>query len=192
MILSGLLPHQAPGVIAAYRARGLVPLRHLRIEGWSSLLLRKVRLRTLIRWVVRIAGDDALFLLNVRLTRASDETVQDLDDDAALLFWRSEGSGRGRTGGEIFSNVKAGIVYPLVVELKHSWSPPGIAELNGLRRQTVPIRSNADRLYSSIIYAKLWPTVGRIADLLHRNPKVIRRCSKPISRHSKNPKAAWR
>ncbi len=42
VILSGLLTHQAPAVIAAYRARGLVPLRHLRIEGWSSLLLRKM------------------------------------------------------------------------------------------------------------------------------------------------------
>jgi ribosomal protein L11 methyltransferase len=42
VILSGLLTHQAPGVIAAYRARGLVPMRHLRIEGWSSLLLRKM------------------------------------------------------------------------------------------------------------------------------------------------------
>ncbi|WGD54480.1 50S ribosomal protein L11 methyltransferase [Bradyrhizobium sp. CB1650] len=41
VILSGLLTHQAPAVIAAYRARGLVPLRHLRIDGWSSLLLRK-------------------------------------------------------------------------------------------------------------------------------------------------------
>jgi ribosomal protein L11 methyltransferase len=41
VILSGLLTHQAPAVIAAYRARGLVPLRHLRIEEWSSLLLRK-------------------------------------------------------------------------------------------------------------------------------------------------------
>jgi ribosomal protein L11 methyltransferase len=41
VILSGLLTPQAAGVIAAYRARGLVPLRHLRIEGWSSLLLRK-------------------------------------------------------------------------------------------------------------------------------------------------------
>lgn len=40
IILSGLLTHQAPAVIAAYRARGLVPLRHLRIEGWSSLLLQ--------------------------------------------------------------------------------------------------------------------------------------------------------
>ncbi len=40
VILSGLLTPQARGVIAAYRARGLVPLRHLRIEGWSSLLLQ--------------------------------------------------------------------------------------------------------------------------------------------------------
>jgi ribosomal protein L11 methyltransferase len=40
VILSGLLNAQAGAVIAAYRARGLVPLRHLRIEGWSSLLLR--------------------------------------------------------------------------------------------------------------------------------------------------------
>ncbi|MFB9269104.1 50S ribosomal protein L11 methyltransferase [Bradyrhizobium erythrophlei] len=43
VILSGLLTHQAPSVIAAYRARGLVPLRHLRIDGWSSLLLRAVK-----------------------------------------------------------------------------------------------------------------------------------------------------
>jgi ribosomal protein L11 methyltransferase len=40
VILSGLLNHQAQAVIAAYRARGLVPVRHLKIEGWSSLLLR--------------------------------------------------------------------------------------------------------------------------------------------------------
>jgi ribosomal protein L11 methyltransferase len=39
VILSGLLNRQAAAVIAAYRARGLVPLRHLMIEGWSSLLL---------------------------------------------------------------------------------------------------------------------------------------------------------
>jgi ribosomal protein L11 methyltransferase len=42
LILSGLLTHQASGVIAAYRARGLVPVRHLVVEGWSSLLLRCV------------------------------------------------------------------------------------------------------------------------------------------------------
>jgi ribosomal protein L11 methyltransferase len=40
VILSGLLPHQAEGVIAAYRARGLVLERHIQIEGWSSLLMR--------------------------------------------------------------------------------------------------------------------------------------------------------
>src|SRR6202163_1470201 len=43
VILSGLLTHQAGPVIAAYRARGLVPVRHLKIEGWSSLLLRKAK-----------------------------------------------------------------------------------------------------------------------------------------------------
>jgi ribosomal protein L11 methyltransferase len=39
VILSGLLPHQAGSVIAAYRARGFVLVRQLRIEGWSSLLM---------------------------------------------------------------------------------------------------------------------------------------------------------
>jgi ribosomal protein L11 methyltransferase len=43
VILSGLLPHQAGGVIAAYRARGLVLVRHVKIEGWSSLLMRYAR-----------------------------------------------------------------------------------------------------------------------------------------------------
>ncbi len=41
VILSGLLPHQARGVIAAYRARGLVFKRHIQIEGWSSLLMER-------------------------------------------------------------------------------------------------------------------------------------------------------
>jgi ribosomal protein L11 methyltransferase len=43
VILSGLLTPQAPAVIAAYRARGLVLERQIRIEGWSSLLLHKAR-----------------------------------------------------------------------------------------------------------------------------------------------------
>jgi ribosomal protein L11 methyltransferase len=42
VILSGLLPHQAQSVIAAYRGRGLVLKRHIQIEGWSSLMMRKV------------------------------------------------------------------------------------------------------------------------------------------------------
>jgi ribosomal protein L11 methyltransferase len=41
VILSGLLPHQAAGVVAAYRARNLVLLRLLQIEGWSSLLMQR-------------------------------------------------------------------------------------------------------------------------------------------------------
>src|SRR5689334_2001636 len=40
VILSGLLTPQARSVIAAYRARGLTPVKHIKIEGWSSLLLR--------------------------------------------------------------------------------------------------------------------------------------------------------
>jgi ribosomal protein L11 methyltransferase len=41
VILSGLLPHQAQSVIASYRARGLILRRHLKIDGWSSLLMRR-------------------------------------------------------------------------------------------------------------------------------------------------------
>jgi len=41
LILSGLLSSQAVSVIAAYRTRGFVLQSHLRIEGWSSLLLRR-------------------------------------------------------------------------------------------------------------------------------------------------------
>jgi ribosomal protein L11 methyltransferase len=41
VILSGLLPHQAQGVIAAYRARELILRRHLKVDGWSSLLMQR-------------------------------------------------------------------------------------------------------------------------------------------------------
>jgi ribosomal protein L11 methyltransferase len=41
VILSGLLTHQAQGVIASHRARGLLLRRHLRIDGWSSLLMQR-------------------------------------------------------------------------------------------------------------------------------------------------------
>jgi ribosomal protein L11 methyltransferase len=41
VILSGLLPPQAGSVISAYRGRGLVLKRHIRIEEWSSLLMCK-------------------------------------------------------------------------------------------------------------------------------------------------------
>ncbi len=41
VILSGLLPPHATGVISAYRSRGLVMRRHLQLDGWSSLLMQK-------------------------------------------------------------------------------------------------------------------------------------------------------
>jgi ribosomal protein L11 methyltransferase len=41
LILSGLLERQGPRVLAAYRARGLRPLKRLVLEGWVSLLLRR-------------------------------------------------------------------------------------------------------------------------------------------------------
>src|SRR5947199_305618 len=41
VVLSGLLPHQAQGVIASYRARGLTLRRQLVIDGWCSLLMQR-------------------------------------------------------------------------------------------------------------------------------------------------------
>jgi ribosomal protein L11 methyltransferase len=41
VILSGLLPDHANGVIAAYRANGLVLQRRIELEGWTSLLLTR-------------------------------------------------------------------------------------------------------------------------------------------------------
>jgi ribosomal protein L11 methyltransferase len=41
LILSGLLLFQASAVVASYRARGLVLRRHIRLAGWSSLLMCK-------------------------------------------------------------------------------------------------------------------------------------------------------
>lgn len=41
VILSGLLPHQANSVISAYRQSGLVLVKRLQLEGWTSLLMRR-------------------------------------------------------------------------------------------------------------------------------------------------------
>jgi ribosomal protein L11 methyltransferase len=40
VILSGLLPHQTRGVIAAHRAQGVILIRQIRIDGWCSLLMQ--------------------------------------------------------------------------------------------------------------------------------------------------------
>jgi ribosomal protein L11 methyltransferase len=42
VILSGLLLPHATGVIAAYRSRGLKLRRHLKLDGWSSLLMQRM------------------------------------------------------------------------------------------------------------------------------------------------------
>ncbi|MDQ8727827.1 50S ribosomal protein L11 methyltransferase [Bradyrhizobium sp. LHD-71] len=41
VILSGLLPSQANGVVSAYRANGLILQRRIELEGWTSLLLKR-------------------------------------------------------------------------------------------------------------------------------------------------------
>ncbi|MBN9580161.1 MAG: 50S ribosomal protein L11 methyltransferase [Afipia sp.] len=41
VILSGLLPHQADSVVAAYCGAGLKLVRRIEIDGWSSLLMQK-------------------------------------------------------------------------------------------------------------------------------------------------------
>lgn len=41
LVLSGLLIHQAPQVIAAYRTAGFHLLRHDRMSGWATLTLRR-------------------------------------------------------------------------------------------------------------------------------------------------------
>jgi hypothetical protein len=53
-------------------------------------------------------------------------------------FFATDSAGMGvgaelrAIGGDIFSNVKAGMVCPLIVELKHSWISARILFLNGV------------------------------------------------------------
>ena len=100
------------------------------------------------------------------------------------------GIGPRRSGGDSFSNVKAGIVYPLVVELKHSWNSPRFRWMNRLWQQIVPSRLTQVELFKH----KLCQIAAICVALRSspRNLKVVRRCSKPISRHSKTRKPALR
>ncbi len=41
VILSGLMDDQAAAALAVYRAWGLVPVRRIRLEGWSTLVMRR-------------------------------------------------------------------------------------------------------------------------------------------------------
>src|SRR5438270_5410 len=68
----------------------------------------------------------ALFLpRRERLTRASTKRSR-IWTITPRCFFSTGGSGPRRTGGGIFSNVNAGIVCPLVIELKHPLKHPGV------------------------------------------------------------------
>ena len=41
VILSGILPEQLRSVVASYRGQGLVLVKSIELEGWSSVLLRR-------------------------------------------------------------------------------------------------------------------------------------------------------
>ena len=70
--------------------------------------------------------------LAVRLTRASASLSRIWTMTPRCFLFAIGGIGPLSTGGEIFSNVKAGIVYPLVVEMKHSWKSPLQNYVNGM------------------------------------------------------------
>ena len=54
IVLSGLLLSQATPALASYRARGLVLVSRLRLEGWATLVLaRPTRRRPVVGWVER-------------------------------------------------------------------------------------------------------------------------------------------
>jgi ribosomal protein L11 methyltransferase len=42
VVLSGLLPPHARGVIAAYRGQGLRLVRRYELDGWVSLLMQRI------------------------------------------------------------------------------------------------------------------------------------------------------
>ena len=66
----------------------------------------------------------ALFL-ELRTSEARlDETIQNLDDDAALLLGNRRKRPAPNRRRDLLK-LKAGIVVPLIVELKHPWTSSG-------------------------------------------------------------------
>jgi hypothetical protein len=60
------------------------------------------------------------------------------------------GIGPRRTGGDIFSNVNAGTVVPLFVELKHSWNSPDIVRTTA-RESNRSVPSKAGELFKHVL-----------------------------------------
>src|ERR1700737_341103 len=103
---------------------------------------------------------------SVRLTRASTKRSRILTMTPRCFFsiW---GIGARRVGGDIFSNEKAGIVYPLVVELKHSWNSPSFPSKNCLRRQ---LPSNAVQQFKHNLCQN--KAICRALRTSPRNPRI--------------------
>src|SRR3984885_200340 len=62
-------------------------------------------------------------------------------------FFSTAGIGPRGCSGDIFSNVKAGIVYPLIIELKHVRKFSRTRQVNCLCQQTVPFRLTQMQLF---------------------------------------------
>lgn len=95
------------------------------------------------------SGFDAglLFSVPARLTRASTKRSSIWRMIPGFLTTDVAAAGTFGTGGKIFSNEKAGIVHPLVVELKHSRSSPGNPLRERLASQIVfPCLTQMDKL----------------------------------------------
>jgi hypothetical protein len=73
------------------------------------------------------------------------------------------GIGPRRTGGDIFSNVNAGTVVPLFVELKHSWKFPQISLAQLRVTAIVPSRPKAGELFKHVL-CQICDNPRRIAD----------------------------
>jgi hypothetical protein len=93
-------------------------------------------------------GADLLFSAPARLTRASTKRSSIWTMiPGGFLTTDVAATGTCGTGGKIFSNEKAGIVHPLVVELKHSRSSPGNPLRERLASQIVfPCLTQMDKL----------------------------------------------
>ncbi len=145
-------------------------MRHLRIDGWSSLLLRKGELRILFAGPVRLRAITPFLPSTIRLTRASANLSSILTTTPRCFLLATGGTGPRFSGGEIFSNVKAGIVHPLFVELKT------LLESSSNPEPTVfvtnrSVRSNADNL----IEAWIMPNCGALQiSALPRSSVLIR------------------
>lgn len=81
--------------------------------------------------------------------------IRDFPTFACLETGR-DGSVVARTGDEIFSKVKAGIVIPLFVELKHSRIPPGGPDVN----------EPPSRTFRASFYDRIVPSMTRASRAL--------------------------